>query len=116
MLFIRLFGAPQITYDQRPVTMTRRKSRALIYYLAAHSTPLTRDHLLAFFWPDHQRPTAQQNLRATLYGLRKILGSLLIVDEDILALSADTDVDTRTFEAQLASPIPDLQQLKETLE
>ena len=116
MLFIRLFGAPQITYDQRPVTMTRRKSRALIYYLAAHSTPLTRDHLLAFFWPDHQRPTAQQNLRATLYGLRKILGSLLIVDEDILALSADTGVDTRTFEAQLATPIPDLQQLKETLE
>jgi DNA-binding SARP family transcriptional activator len=54
MLFIRLFGAPQITYDQRPVTITRRKSRALIYYLAAHSTPLTCDHLLAFFWPDHQ--------------------------------------------------------------
>ncbi|MBI1877196.1 MAG: AAA family ATPase [Chloroflexi bacterium] len=116
MLFIRLFGAPQITYDQRPVTLTRRKSRALIYYLAAHSTPLTRDHLLAFFWPDHQRPTAQHNLRATLYGLRKILGSLLIVDEDSLALSTDTGVDTHTFEAQLATPLPDLQPLKETLE
>jgi DNA-binding SARP family transcriptional activator/tetratricopeptide (TPR) repeat protein len=115
MLSIRLFGAPQITHDQRPVTMTRRKSRALLYYLAAHSTPLTRDHLLAFFWPDHERPTAQQNLRATLYGLRKILGSLLLVDEDTLALSANTWIDSRNFEAQLSIPTPDLHPLKETL-
>lgn len=116
MLTIRLFGAPQITYDQRPVTMTRRKSRALIYYLAAHSTPLTRDQLLAFFWPDHERPTAQQNLRATLYGLRKILGSLLLVDEDTLALSANTWVDSRTFEAQLSPPTSDPQALKAILD
>ncbi|MBE7554199.1 MAG: AAA family ATPase [Anaerolineales bacterium] len=116
MLSIRLFGAPQITYDQRPVTVTRRKSRALIYYLAAHTTPLTRDQLLAFFWPDHERPTAQQNLRATLYGLRKILGSLLLVDEDTLALSANTWIDCRNFEAQLSIPNADLDPLKATLD
>lgn len=116
MLSIRLFGAPQITYDQRPVTVTRRKSRALLYYLAAHPTPLTRDQLLALFWPDHERPTAQQNLRATLYGLRKILGSLLLVDEDTLALSANTWIDSRNFEAQLSVPTADLDPLKATLD
>lgn len=116
MLSIRLFGAPQIAYDQRPVMVTRRKSRALLYYLAAHTLPLTRDQLLAFFWPDHERPTAQQNLRATLYGLRKILGSLLVVDEDTLALSANTWIDSRNFEAQLSIPSADLRPLKATLD
>ncbi|MCK6627560.1 MAG: AAA family ATPase [Anaerolineae bacterium] len=116
MLAIRLFGAPQISFDQRPVTMTRRKSRALIYYVAAHATPLTRDHLLAFFWPDHERSTAQQNLRATLYGLRKIFGALLLTDDDTLALAPEVWVDTRAFEARLAPPSPELQPLKETLD
>jgi predicted ATPase/DNA-binding SARP family transcriptional activator len=116
MLSIRLFGAPIITYPDHPVTITRRKSRALIYYLAAQAGPLTRDHLLAFFWPDHDRQTGQQNLRTTLYGLRKILGSLLLVAEDTLALAADTEVDTRTFETQLAAPDPGLEQLKRALE
>jgi DNA-binding SARP family transcriptional activator len=90
MLSVRLFGTAQITYDQRPVAITRRKSRAFLYYLAAHPHPLTREQLLGFFWPDHDRPTAQQNLRVTLYGLRKILGSLLLVEEDTLALAAET--------------------------
>lgn len=116
MLAIRLFGAPQIIYNQRSVAMTRRKSRALIYYLAAQPGPLTRDQLLAFFWPDHDRQTGQQNLRTTLYGLRKILGSLLVVDEDSLTLAADTDVDIRTFETQLATSNPSLELLKTTLE
>lgn len=116
MLAIRLFGAPQVSLNQRPVTMTRRKSRALIYYVAAHTAPLTRDHLLAFFWPDHERSTAQQNLRATLYGLRKIFGSRLLTDDDTLTLSPEVWVDTRAFEAQLAAPAGELQALKETLD
>ncbi|MEW5956514.1 MAG: AAA family ATPase [Chloroflexota bacterium] len=116
MLAISLFGAPQITDNDRPVTLTRRKSRALIYYLAAQPTPLTRDHLLAFFWPDHERQTGQQNLRTTLYGLRKILGTLLLVEEDTLALAADTLVDVRTFVAQLAAPNPNLDRLQAVLD
>lgn len=116
MLSIRLFGAPQITYNDHPVTITRRKSRALIYYLAAHATPLTRDHLLAFFWPDHERQTGLQNLRTTLYGLRKILGELLLVEDDTLALAADTEVDVHTFAAQLQESTPTTAQLQTTLD
>lgn len=116
MLTISLFGAPQITYNDHPVTITRRKSRALLYYLAAQPTPLTRDHLLAFFWPDHERSTGQQNLRTTLYGLRKILGALLLVEEDTLALAAETVVDSRAFEAQLTGPTADLETLKASLD
>lgn len=115
MFSILLLGTPQINYNQQPVAISRRKSRALVYYLAAQSHPLTRDHLLTFFWPDHDRPTAQQNLRATLYGLRKTFGALLVVDEDTIALAAQTGVDARLFEAQLAAPGATLASLKETL-
>ncbi len=115
MFSILLLGAPQINRQQQPVAIPRRKSRAIIYYLAAQTHPLTRDHLLAFFWPDHDRSTGQQNLRATLYGLRKTFGALLAVDEDTIALAPETRVDARMFEAQLADPSADLFAIKETL-
>jgi DNA-binding SARP family transcriptional activator len=86
MLSIQLFGSPQLTLDGRAIKLTRRKSRALVYYLAAHTLPITRDHLLAFFWPDTPRPAAQQVLRTTLHALRKALGAALLVEEDPIAL------------------------------
>jgi len=92
MLSIQLFGSPQLTLEGRAIKLTRRKSRALVYYLAAHTRPATRDHLLAFFWPDTPRPAAQQVLRTTLHGLRKALGAALLVEGDSLALAEETRV------------------------
>ncbi|MGH2521413.1 MAG: ATP-binding protein [Anaerolineales bacterium] len=115
MLSIRLFGPPHIELDGQPVNVTRRKSRALVYYLAAHPQPRTREHLLAFFWPDHDRPAAQQLLRTTLHGLRRTIGPALQGDEAAIGLAPDADVDARTFEAQLSPPTSDLQLLTSTL-
>lgn len=116
MLSIHLLGAPQITFDDRPLAITRRKSRAVLYYLAADAKPLTRDHLLAFFWPDHDRVAAQQVLRTTLHGLRKALGTALIVDDNSIALASDVEVDVRLFESRLTSPTSDIQLLTSTLQ
>lgn len=104
MYSINLLGTPQILQDAQPLTITRKKSRALLYYLAAHAKPLTRDRLLAFFWPDQDRAAAQQVLRTTLHGLRKALGSALVVDDDTLAIAPEVLVDVRTFEANLTTP------------
>lgn len=101
MYSINLLGTPQVLLDERPLMITRKKSRALLYYLAAHDKPLTRDRLLAFFWPDQDRAAAQQVLRTTLHGLRKALGSALVVDDDTLSIAPDVTVDVRTFEANL---------------
>jgi len=116
MLTIHLLGAPQIRQDDRPLTITRKKSRALLYYLAAHDRPVTREHLLAFFWPDQDRAAAQQVLRTTLHGLRKTLGSALVVDDDTLALAPDVEVDVRIFETHLQLPITDYPLLSSTLQ
>jgi DNA-binding SARP family transcriptional activator len=121
MLSIHLLGTPQILQDDQPLAITRKKSRALLFYLAAHDKPLTRDQLLAFFWPDSDRVSAQQVLRTTLHGLRQALGAALIVDDNTLALSSAVDIDVRTFESTLAGhalqpPISGLQSLTAILQ
>jgi DNA-binding SARP family transcriptional activator len=103
VLKIELLGTPSLTLDDTPLPVTRRKSRALLYYLAAHMggtgsrAGLSRDHLLAFFWPDLERSQGQQTLRTTLHGLRKALGGALVIEEDTLSLSPETWVDVREF-------------------
>ncbi|HEY3229956.1 MAG TPA: AAA family ATPase [Roseiflexaceae bacterium] len=115
MLSIRLLGPPQQLLDGRPLSVPRRKSRALLYYLAAHSAPVTREHLLALLWPDHDRPAAQQILRTSLHGLRKALGAALLVPDDSLALAPNADVDIRRFESAL-TPAADMGTLAAALE
>ena len=120
MLSILLLGQPQILLDGKPLNIARRKSRALVYYLAAHPRPLSREHLLALFWPDLERSAAQQTLRTTLHGLRKTLGGLLVVEDDTIAFAPEVDIDVRRFEptlrvhasrltSNLQSPISNLQ-------
>jgi DNA-binding SARP family transcriptional activator len=121
MLSIQLLGTPLILSDDQPLALTRKKSRALLFYLAAHDKPLTREHLLAFFWPDSDRVSAQQVLRTTLHGLRQALGAALIADDNTLALSPDVDIDVRVFEATLAGralqlPTANFQLLTSTLQ
>lgn len=116
MLTIQLFGAPQLAFDGQQVDVTRRKSRALLYYLASQTTPLVRDQLLAFFWPDLERAAAQTALRSTLHGLRKACGPALLATDNTISLAADTVVDVREFERGLASPPSDPQRLAALLE
>jgi DNA-binding SARP family transcriptional activator len=53
MLKIQLLGPPQLSIDHRIISVTRRKSRALVYYLAAQSEPVSREHLLTGpIWSD----------------------------------------------------------------
>ncbi len=120
MLSVRLLGPPQLFLDARPLKVPRRKSRALIFYLAARAHPATRDHLLAVFWPDLDRRAGQHTLRTTLHSLRKALGAALVADDASLALEADVDV--RHFEFNLQSlisgaqpPTSDLRPLTSTL-
>ncbi len=115
MLSIRLLGPPQLTLNDQPLTLPRRKSRAVVYYLAAHTQPLTRERLLAFFWPDLDRRAAQQTLRTTVHSLRKALGPALRVEDETLALAPDAEVDVRLFQANLQPPISNLQSLTSTL-
>ena len=105
MLSIHLLGAPKILRDETPLALSRRKSRALVYYLAEHHGPVSRDQLLGLFWPDLDRPAAQQTLRTTLHGLRQALGAAISADDGALALAPEVEVDSRVFETSLAASL-----------
>jgi DNA-binding SARP family transcriptional activator len=90
-----------VLVDGKALKIPRRKSRALIYYLAAQDALLTREHLLNFFWTDHERTAAQQLLRTTLHSLKKSLGTAISISEDLVSLSPETWVDARAFEATI---------------
>src|SRR5512145_2960499 len=104
MLNISLFASPEIRLDGQVIRLPRRKSRALLYYLAGHARPLAREHLLAFFWPDTPRPAAQQTLRTTLHGMRQVLGEAVVVEANAVGLAPEVEVDARLFEARLSAP------------
>lgn len=105
MLTFRLFGAPEIEHDGRPLRLMRRKSRALLYYIAGHAESLLREELLTVFWMDTPRPSALQTLRTTLHGLRRALGPYLLTDDERVSLLG-VDVDVRRFASQMASLRP----------
>ena len=113
MLSLLLLGSPQIVRDGESIEIARRKSRALLFYLATRTSPATRDHLLTQFWPDLERAAAQQVLRTTLHGLRKSLGDQLLITNNAVELAATVQVDSRRFE-QLGT-ISNLDQLALTL-
>jgi DNA-binding SARP family transcriptional activator len=107
MLAIRLLGASNVRLDGRLLVLKRRKSRALLYYLAASPAPVTRRHILALLWADHTAETARHNLRSTLYSLRRELGDHLLAEDDTLALAGDIEVDARQFALVLGRELPD---------
>jgi DNA-binding SARP family transcriptional activator/tetratricopeptide (TPR) repeat protein len=110
-LEIRLFGAPRLLLNGGSGEGLRRKNRALIFHIAAQGRPLTREKLLAFFWPDHERSAAQPILRTMIHDLHKVLGEAFQADDRIIALAPDTFVDVHDFSTALNPPSPDLQKL-----
>ena len=115
-LEIRLFGIPRLVLNGHNVDGLRRKNRALIYYLAAQKGGSTREKLLTFFWPDHERSAAQAILRTMIHDLRKYLGEAFQAEDQIIALSPDIFLDVRDFSTVLNSPLSDLQKLTEALD
>jgi DNA-binding SARP family transcriptional activator len=111
VLSIALLGSPQILRDGDPLKVPRRKSRALLYYIAAQEGSVSREQIMAFFWPDEERAAAQQVLRTSLYGLRQAFGESLLISEDAIGISAGTWVDVHDFEAALTAAHADMASL-----
>ena len=114
-LEIHLLGAPKIFLNGQSVDNLRRKNRALLYYLAAHGQLLTRDSLLVFFWPDHDRADAQPILRTMIHDLRKHLREAFPADDKTVALAPDAVIDIKIFTKVLQSPMTDMPALTNAL-
>ena len=100
-LRILLLGAPRITLNNEPHTLNRRKSLALLAYLAIEPGPHSRDALATLLWPGYDQTSARSNLRRTLSLLIASIGQdWLDVERESVALPtcAGLFVDAVEFE------------------
>ena len=73
-LDLYLFGNPRLERDKRALKVRRRKSVALLAYLAVTGRPHNRDALATMLWPEHDQSGARANLRRELSRLKRAIG------------------------------------------
>ncbi|MEZ4868130.1 MAG: BTAD domain-containing putative transcriptional regulator [Caldilineaceae bacterium] len=108
MLHIKLLGTPAIYLDSPPDLRFRtRKAQALLIYLAVTARSWSRDSLATLFWPETDDASARKNLRDILPSLRRQLGDYLLLDEDVIGLTAVKPYfcDVTTFSQGLEQPL-----------
>lgn len=80
-LRILLLGPPRLELDGQPLTrLIALKHQALVYYLAAKGSPVTRAELATLLWETLDEAAARANLRVALTRLRRWLPELLDID------------------------------------
>lgn len=104
-LVVRLFGAPRVTLDGAPIETARRKTLALLVYLAFHPNQShTRESLAALFWAEQSQERAFANLRHALWEINQSLGDgWMDSDRDEIRLIGDIDLDLTRFHSLLAA-------------
>lgn len=90
MIELEFLGRPRVRgHDRRELTAipAHPKRMALLAYLAlARDWSVSRDVLIALFWPDVRDERARNSLRVALHGLRQVLG------DDVLVGRSQSDV------------------------
>jgi serine/threonine protein kinase/DNA-binding SARP family transcriptional activator len=73
-LALYFLGSPRIELAGEETRISRRKSLALLAYLAVTGDSHTRDALATLLWPEQDQSRARNSLRGALVSLRKALG------------------------------------------
>ena len=101
---VYLFGIPQFEQDGIKIQISRRKSIALLAYLAVSGKPQSRDTLASLFYPEHDASGARNNLRRDLFELKSSTGeAVLFVEREQVGLNSAAAlwVDVNAFLAQV---------------
>ena len=98
---LKLLGPPLIEVDSHPVVLARRKTMALLAWLALERRDHARDSLAALLWPECGQTHSRANLRSSIFELNHVLGtrplktSQDLIHLDICRMKIDVD-DFRT--------------------
>lgn len=102
----QLLGPPEIHYKERLIKIPRRRSRALLYYLASTHAPQPRERLLALLCGDVDEESARHTFKTLLAEVRALLRGFdaaiewIISDDDQIRINplAPLWLDTEIFE------------------
>ncbi len=85
--------------------LPRRKTEALVAFLALHPQPHSREQLAALLWGDSSDDAARASLRVELAALRKICGDdLLLADRETVQLNPHAALWVDALEFLAAAP------------
>ena len=98
--YLQLFGPVRVESADGDVPRFRsQRTMALLGYLVAERRTVSRDALVAFFWPDESQSKGRSNLRRELHNLNQILSDCWEMDRQSVQFApADhTTVDLYRF-------------------
>ncbi|MGB8980902.1 MAG: BTAD domain-containing putative transcriptional regulator, partial [Anaerolineales bacterium] len=91
-LALQLLGPPKLELNNTSIVIDRRKTLALLAYLAVNRWRHHRDHISALLWPDQDQTRAFTNLRHILWEAQQAIGEGWIVPaRDTIGLIPDAD-------------------------
>lgn len=98
-IFIKLLGSPQIYCNGVPIKVSRKRVRALLFYLAVQQS-VPRSRLAYIFWPDRDPTVANNNLNIHISYLKNALGeSVITSDADFISINPAIVSDVQRFDA-----------------
>jgi DNA-binding SARP family transcriptional activator/predicted negative regulator of RcsB-dependent stress response len=89
MLDILILGSPEVYWDGKPVVISRRIPRTMLYYLATFPRPVARASMLSVFWPEMDEHSARDAFRDNLGKLRSALPDPDLVQADNFTVGLD---------------------------
>jgi len=104
-LALHLLGPPKLELDNTPVTADRRKTLALLAYLALNREQYSREFLSALLWPEYDQEKAFTNLRHTLWETGQAIGEgWILASRDKIGINTDAPIwlDVAHFESIIA--------------
>jgi predicted ATPase/DNA-binding SARP family transcriptional activator len=92
-LALHFLGTPQLSLDNSPLPVERRKAIALLAYLAVNRFMHSRETLSALLWPDYEQSKAFTNLRHTLWEIQQTIGeNWLDTSRDKIGLNNEANI------------------------
>ncbi len=101
-LTVELLGPPRTVFAGRPLALSRLRTRALLYFLAAEAGPHSREQLLGLFWPQLDGRRGRRQLSDALVDLRRAVGADAIAADPDCVRWRGSPADSARFAAHLA--------------
>lgn len=93
---LELLGPPRLTVDGSPIDISRKKSMALVAWIALHDNPVPRERMVALLWPQAEPSKGKHALRSALYSLSLEAGTTVVLsNREFLSLGENISVDCR---------------------
>ena len=93
---VEVLGTPRILKNGVETSFSRKRVRALLFYLATELKPVPRTTLAWLFWPDKSPQVASRNLSIHLSYLKNALSEDAVVSsQGTIALAESVESDAR---------------------